>query len=420
MLKYIRYENGLRAVVETNESVRSVSVGYWVGVGSSNESAEINGLSHFTEHMMFKGTDKLDAFGIANEFESMGASINAFTSKDCTCYYFKVIDESKEKCFELLSSIMFDSTFDSGELDKERKVIIEEINMVEDAPDDICYDLVSKAAFGDSGLGQTILGSYDNVKRFDRNDVISFMDDFYCADNIVLSFSGNITEDEVNEYVARYVMGKIREQKSKKTGILTSFMPHGVAERVKDFEQSNLAIAFKGIEFENQNADKQRMLSLILGGGMSSRLFQSIREQQGLAYSVYTVGTYQNTHGLFNFLLNYSVANTQKILDATAVEIRKVLDGDIKQSELDRAKTLVKTSLIFSREKSDSTMVSNGKLAILRDKLFDFDKAIDGINSVTLDDVNDMAQKIFDPNNMYVAYVGKQHDVDLSKFSFKK
>ena len=206
MNKLIEYDNGLKVVVYSVPGVRSVACGYWAGVGSGNETAQINGLSHFTEHMMFKGTKDMTPFDIANAFESLGANVNAFTSKECTCYYVKSVDEYGEKCFELLSKIMFESTFDKGELDKERKVIVEEINMVEDSPEDICYDYIASATFGNEGLGQTILGPIDNVLRFDGDDIRSHLKNFYVPGNMVIAFSGNITAQQADALVRKYTL----------------------------------------------------------------------------------------------------------------------------------------------------------------------------------------------------------------------
>jgi len=415
MQKLLTYKNGLRVVVDTMPGVKTVSSGIWVGVGSGKETPDINGLSHFTEHMIFKGTDKLSAYDIANKFESMGAHVNAFTSKAATCYYVKSIDEYFGKCFDTLAHIFFDSKFDDKELNKERKVILEEINMVEDSPEDICYDLLAKCLYGDTAIGQTILGSIDNVKRFKSTDVKNFINRFYCANQMVISFAGNINEDQVDALVKKHVLPKLNTNidDSKETKKITVKRNH--VERIKDFEQSNIVLSFPSIEFDNELSSTQNVLNAIMGGGMSSRLFQTIREKMGLAYSVYTSPSAHLYNGSFNVVLNISPENTDKALQAVMSEIKKVVTGDIKKAEVDRAKVQLKSSLIYSRENVQSVMIAGGRMMLGANKQYDINDRIKMIDSVTLTGVNKFAKDIFTDSAMCSSYVGKAYKADFSK-----
>ena len=419
MEKLIRYENGLRVIVDTVPGLKTVAAGIWVHMGSSKEHPEINGLSHFTEHMMFKGTDKLSAYEIADAFESFGAHINAFTGKECTCYYVKSIDEHAESCFELLSHIFCDSVFDEAELDKERNVILEEINMVEDTPEDICYDLLAESLYGGCPIGQTILGSPKNVKQFKQKDVSAFVNQFYCAENTVISLAGNLTLSDADQYVRKYVLPKICGRKSRAAEVSAFSKNRTHTERIKDFEQSNIAIGFPSLPFNDKRASVQNVLNIILGGGMSSRLFQAIREKLGLAYSVYSAPSAFIHNGSFNIVLNISPDNTQKTLNAVAAELKKVLGGDITQKELIRAKTQLKSAMIFARENVQSIMNANGKLLTVAGEVYDINRKISEIEAVKISEVNQFAAETFRDETLSTAYVGKAYKADFNAFSIK-
>lgn len=415
MIEFTEYPNKLRLVVNHNPAVRSVAIGIWVGAGSTKETAVNNGISHFTEHVMFKGTNKYTSFDIANAFESMGAMVNAFTGKESTCYYIKSIDEYAEKCFETLSHIFTNSSFDAAELDKERKVIIEEINMVEDSPEDICYDLLAETLYGGTALGHTILGPIENVKRFTRYDVTAYMDEYYTADNIVISVSGNITLKEADRLVKTYLADELRANVSTKKELGEIEVKSDIGIRIKDFEQSNIGISYPSLEFHHPRSATQSVFSILFGGGMSSRLFQRIREQMGLAYSVYASPLAYKSNGNLNIVLNITAANTEKVLKAVKKEISDILEKGVTQEELNRAKIQLKSALVFSEENIQNIMTSQGKLMLLANELYNVDKRIDEIDNVTVSDVNDFAKETLYPNRVCAAYVGKDPQTDIMK-----
>lgn len=415
MNKLLKYDNGLRVVVCEMPGVRSVSAGFWVGVGSSLESAEINGMSHFTEHMMFKGTDELTPFDIANKFESFGANVNAFTGKESTCYYFRSIDEYCEECFDLLSQIVYKSTFNPVELDKERKVIVEEINMVEDSPEDICYDEIATAVYGNGGYGQTILGPIGNVMRYSKSDVDSFVSRFYTPNNLIIALAGNVTLEKADKLVRKYVLPLVSNNKLDKKPASSDKNSRVYRERIKDFEQSNIALAFPAFQFNSEESMTLAALNAIMGGGMSSRLFQSVREQQGLAYSVYTSPSAFVNSGTFNVYLNISEVNTEKSLLAVKNEIDMLLKNGITAEELERTKVQLKSSLVFAEESVQSVMLAAGKLLIMKDEVYDASDKIAKIDAVTIQSVNDLAKRIFNYEKINCAYVGKKTSVDIMK-----
>lgn len=417
MTELLKYDNGLRVVVNTVRGVRSVASGFWVGVGSAYESDENNGLSHFTEHVTFKGTDDLSAFDIAHRFESYGAAFNAFTSKECTCYYAKSIDEYAENCFALLGEILLRSVYDDGELDKERKVIVEEINMVEDTPEDICYDELAAATYGNANLGKTILGPIGNVKKFRHDDVKKFTDKYYVSGNIVIAFAGNITTGQADELVKKYVMPYIKAGDRATLYSLPDRNARKCGMRFKDFEQANLALFFPSVSAFAPEASVCALTSVAFGGGMSSRLFQSVRERKGLAYSVYSSPSAYKETGAFNIYLNISEENTDKVLSAVREEIDLLTDKGLTEEEIERSKVQLKSSLVFSGENVQSVMSSSGKAMLGNDEIYDFDKKIAQIDAVTPSDVIDYVRKTFDYSKMNAAYVGKKTKADiLGKF----
>lgn len=413
MAQILNYNNGLRVCV-VPLPIRSVMTGFWVGTGSKYEDRENNGISHFTEHVMFKGTDSMNTYDIANAFESYGALVNAFTSKESTCYYYKCIDKYNEECFRLLSEIFFNSVFPEEELDKERKVIIEEINMVEDAPDEICSDLMFSAAYGDKSLGQTILGLKENVMRFTGNDVRNYMKKRYAPDNTVIVLAGNITEEKADMLVRKYALDKFCAVKSTDCRQDNTFRCNKQLLRVKDTEQTNIVLAYPTVGLEEERGIVvQSILSCLFGGGMSSRLFQSVREKQGLAYSIYTMPAAYSDVGAFTVCLNNSPDNTYPALRSVKAEIELLIDKGITDEELARSKIQLISSLAFSEESVQSQMMSFGKSLICTGKMFDINKKIALTESVTKEDVERFAQNYFQKGCLSAAYVGKAFDGDI-------
>lgn len=415
MAEVIRYDNGLRAVIDNAPGVRSAAVGIFAGVGSIRENRFNNGLSHFTEHMMFKGTDKLSPFEIASAFEDKGALVNAFTSKECTCYYFKAIDESVPDCFRLLSDIFFHSDYKEEEAEKEKKVIIEEINMGEDDPSDVCYDLIAAAAYGTHSLALPIIGTADNVNGFTPDDIRAFTERYYRPDNVVVAFSGSVTPEQADALVKEFFLPYLPSGVSGLDPVEHYACSGGYKERIKDFEQSNIAISFPSIKFNDKLNITQSALNMLLGGGMSSRLFQTIREQQGLAYSVYSSASAFQNNGAFNIYLNITAKNTARAVKAVKDEIRKLVTEGIGDGEFERAKAQLKSSLVFGQENCQSVMLAIGKLMVVCDEVYDINKRLREIDALKKEDVFTFASNMFDFGTVSAAYVGKSFDADIMR-----
>ena len=412
MKKIIRYPSGLKLVVERLPAF-SVSAGIWVNAGSRTENTQNNGISHFLEHMIFKGTDKLSAFDIANGFEGLGAAINAFTSKDCTCYFVKSVTDAAEQCFEKLSHIFLDSVFDKTEMDKEKNVVVEEIGMVEDSPEEVCYNIFAEMLF-DGPLAQTILGPAENILRFTKTDIDLYMSQRYTPQNTVISFAGDIDLETADRLVKKYFLPKLKNMgDGEKNGIIQTKSLYAPRSTVKidDFEQANLILGFESLPLNDKLIPTQALLSVILGGGMSSRLFQKVREQEGLAYSIYSNPTVHVGAGSFNICVNFTAANTGKVMDCIKSEVELLLQKGITKEEFARAKAQLKSSMVFAQENVQSQMLAFGKLLLLCDELYDMNKKLSEIENVTIDSLMIFAKDLF-IRTPALAYLGRTPDAE--------
>lgn len=407
MVKLKTYPNGLRMIVKRLDGVFSVSSGILVGAGSRLETPQNNGISHFIEHMMFKGTEKRTAFEISDAIDSIGGQINAFTTKETTCYYTKSTAEHTEKAVEVLSDIFFNSVFDESELEKEKGVIIEEINMNEDTPDDLCFDLLASAHFGETGLGATILGPIENIEKFTKTDIIDYMSKYYRPENVVICYAGNITFEQAEALTDKYFAGNF------KTGIFTKpVIEHnwqfGKQAKKKDIEQAHVCYAYKGCAYGSAQTDYFTFFNSALGGGMSSVLFQKVREELGLAYSVYS---FLSAYAECGSLCVYAGVNPKKKDVATECilnEISALKKRGLSESEFLRAKEQIKGAFIFSQESNASQMLLYAKYLLYRNEIFSFENKINALNSITRDALNDFILNEIDIENRSEAIVAKE------------
>lgn len=392
MIKRYTCQNGVRIVLENNPTVRSVAIGVWIGTGSRHETPEINGISHFLEHMFFKGTSTKSAREIAESFDRIGGQVNAFTSKEYTCYYAKVLDEHANYALDVLADMFFHSTFDENELKKEKNVVYEEIKMYEDAPDDIVHDLLSKATYGNHSLGYPILGTEETLASFNGDSLRQYMHDYYTPDRVVISVAGNISDSfikDVEKWFGSY------EAKGKATGLEKPEFYTEKLTRKKETEQAHLCLGFKGLEVGHERIYDLIVLNNVLGGSMSSRLFQDVREDKGLAYSVYSYHSSYEDSGMLT-IYGGTGANQLKQLSETIQETLATLKRDgITSKELENSKEQMKGSLMLSLESTNSKMSRNGKNELLLGKHKTLDEIINELNAVNLERVNGLARKLF-------------------------
>ncbi len=412
MKKIITIDGGLRVVHKYNPHVRSVAMGVFIGAGSRAENAKNSGISHFIEHMCFKGTASRSAFQIVEEIDSLGAQINAFTSKEVTAYYTYCIDEYVEKCVEILSDILLNHTFAKEDMDKERGVILEEIAMVADSPDDLSQELAAKAYWGVNSLGMPILGSAKNVKSFTQADLFAYEQTHYVSENTVISVVGNIKEERVVELVKRYF--PIKKGAADSSYRNTANKHLGIKQRVKAIEQANLSLVYPSIKAAGIAEPALNILNSVYGSGMSSILFQTLREDMGLAYSVYSYPSAYMDCGVFGVYLGTNPASLEKAVLAIGDINKRLLDKGLTEEEFNRGKQQIKGAYILGQESAMSLMRALARSALADNEYFDIDKRIRLLDEVTNKDVFTLIAKIFSAKPA-VGYVGKRLGFDLGK-----
>lgn len=391
-MKKINLSNGLRVVMEKIPTMRSVSFGIWVKTGSRHETLANNGISHFIEHMLFKGTERFDAKAIAEEFDAIGGNVNAFTSKEYTCFYAKVLDEHLPIAVDVLADMFFRSKLDGEELAKEKNVILEEISMYEDTPDDMVHDLMAKAVYGDHPLAYPILGTKEQLESMGSSDLRAYMDEHYTIENTVISVAGNI-DDNIVELLERHFGGF---QTSGRVSELTvpSFQS-GILYHKKKTEQNHICLSFPGCSIHDPLQYAMILLNNSIGGGMSSRLFQEIREKRGLAYSVYSYHSSNEDSGLFTIYAGTAPKQTNEVMGLTKEVLADVAVHGMTEDELRKGKEQLKGSLILSLEGTGSRMNRLGKNELMLGKHFSLDDMIEKIENVTMNDVNAVLDRMF-------------------------
>lgn len=401
-----KYDSGLRLVVRRTEGLLSVSMGIVVGTGSCFETEKENGISHFIEHMMFKGTRKRNAFEISDAMDRIGAQSNAFTSKDMTCYYAKCTSDHAGEAFEILSDFFLDSQFPEEEMEREKGVVLEEISMTEDTPDELCLDILAEAYFGKEGYGRTILGPSSNVKKFTREDLFSYIAERYNPENVVVSFAGNIDFAEAERLVQKYLEPALSRRPFEARKKAFSFAGKSLCKK-KDIEQVHIALAYPSLPREHRLMDAALVVNTVLGGGMSSRLFQKVREQMGLAYTVYSYISSFTEGGLLTVYAGVNPSNVAKAQDAIEGVIAEFCKNKLTQDELARGREQLKSSLVLAQENSASQMLAYGKYMLYNDAVLDFEKRVRGIEAITMEDCERAIAANFGRENMAASIVGK-------------
>lgn len=387
-----RNQNGLRIVYEQIPFVRSVSIGIWILTGSRNETDEQNGLSHFLEHMLFKGTERLSAQDIAEAFDAIGAEINAFTAKEYTCYYVKVLENHKEVALNILAEMFFHSTFKTEEINRERNVILEEIKMVEDTADDIIHDLLARAAYRDHSLARPILGNEQNVRNFNRENFQTYMNNHYNAENIVISIAGNVKEDFI--YQVETAFSPLKGKSNKATLAYPTFYQKQTV-KYKDTEQAHLCLGYQGLALNDDYFYDLVLLNNILGASMSSRLFQEVREKRGLAYSVYSFHETYLDSGMLTIYAGTSSSQVKHVEQTIADTITELLHDGITTRELNNNKENLKGSIILDLEDSESIMSRNGKNELLLQSDISIDEMITRIDSISKTSIQHVIETLF-------------------------
>lgn len=403
---------GTTVIMEKSERVQSAALGIWVRAGASDEWDEVSGVSHFIEHMMFKGTKNRTAKQIAEDVDKIGGVFNAFTGKEATCYYIKTLSSNICRGAEILLDMLTGSKFDQEEMDRERQVICEEIKMVKDTPDDDVYDTISELVAGGNPLGRSILGTPESLAGIDRSRLVDYRDQMYARDSIVVAVAGNFDEEAI-EAIFEDRLTSLRDKKPKKEIQLKPYQ-QSFNVKVRDIEQTHICLATPGIALDDPRYYAFVLLNSIFGGSMSSRLFQNIREQKGLAYSVCSMNLFSSYWGFFSIYAGVSPEKAEEALDAIHYELDALRESGVTEEELAMAKEQMKSSYIFGLESVNSRMFSIGKNKLLLDRVYAEEEVLSSFDRVTREDIREVAEMIGD----YSSYCGAAvtgRDFDLER-----
>ena len=402
---------GTTVIMEKSERVQSAALGIWVRAGASDEWDEVSGVSHFIEHMMFKGTKNRTAKQIAEDVDKIGGVFNAFTGKEATCYYIKTLSSNICRGAEILLDMLTGSKFDQEEMDRERQVICEEIKMVKDTPDDDVYDTISELVAGGNPLGRSILGTPESLAGIDRSRLVDYRDQMYARDSIVVAVAGNFDEEAI-EAIFEDRLTSLCDKKPKKEIQLKPYQ-QSFNVKVRDIEQTHICLATPGIALDDPRYYAFVLLNSIFGGSMSSRLFQNIREQKGLAYSVCSMNLFSSYWGFFSIYAGVSPEKAEEALDAIHYELDTLRESGVTEEELAMAKEQMKSSYIFGLESVNSRMFSIGKNKLLLDRVYAEEEVLSSFDRVTREDIREVAEMIGDYSSYCGAAVtGKDFDLE--------
>ena len=411
MFNLYTLDNGLRVVTEYIEHVNSISVGIMVQNGSRNESKDVNGISHFIEHMFFKGTDKRNAKEIVQEIENIGGQINAYTSKETTCYYIKALNTHVDLCLDVISDMILNSKFDEEEIEKEKGVVIEEINMSQDNPEDVLDEIHSEAIFGDNSLSYPILGTPDRIKSFNRKKIKDYIRTHYTPYNSVLSICGKFDEKELRKLIEEY-FGKWSKDDIYNPTYESITLKHDSKYTEKQIEQVHINLGLNGLPYADDKSYSLVLLNNIFGGGASSILFQKVREELGLCYSVYSYIQPYLGVGTLNIYTGLSNKYCDKAVSVINEHLYDFANKGISKELLEINKEKIKASYILGLESTSSRMFANAKTLLLQNKIKTQEDVINRINKIDNDDINYVLERCFKPGIISTAFVGQGIEAD--------
>ena len=410
MFKKEYLSNGIPVVMEPLKNMRSVAIGIWVKVGSRNEALDENGISHFLEHMFFKGTHKRTAKDIAIEIDSLGGELNAFTSKENTTFYVKILDEYIEKGVELLSDIFLHSTFPEEDIEKEKRIIKEEIKMVEDTPDDYVHDLFNQTIWGDTGLGQSVLGRRETVKSFTRDDLISHIKKYYGIKDVIIACAGNF-EPESLLVILNKNLGSLRRGSEPVKDTHPLFNSR-VEVFHKELSEAHVCMGVEGIPQASEKRYSLSVLNTILGAGVSSRLFQEIREKRGLTYSIYSfVSSYFDT-GIWGIYAGVGRKRVRELVELILEEANNLKDT-LTEVELERAKNHLKGNIVLGLESTGSRMNNIARQEIYYGRYYSPKEVMKEIDSIKLSQIKDLAEGLLKREGFSITVYGSVYERDL-------
>jgi predicted Zn-dependent peptidase len=412
MQEYVLSEldSGERLITERVPSVRSVALGFWIGAGSRDEPDAKAGVTHFIEHLLFKGTRGYDAQQIAEVFDEMGGELNAATSREHTVVYARVPDRHLERALDVMADMVFSPTF--TDLDSEREVVLEEIAMVEDAPQDLVHDLLSEAVFSEHSLGRPVIGNAEVISSISRRAIASYHRRAYVAGNVVLAAAGNLEHDELLKLLERAARQRVEppEEKTRVRPPLVREPEPGMRFQRKDTEQFHVCVGALGMARSDRRRFAASLLDAILGGSASSRLFQEIREKRGMAYSVYSFASQYTDTGLIGVYLGTREDNLAACLEIVAEQIADIAAGNLRERELERAKENLKGRIALSMESTSNRMSRLGRSLVTDTELLTLDRIIAEIDAVDRHGLAELAGVMLEPERLSAAGIGPSEE----------
>lgn len=405
-------KNGLRILTSTRPHVETVSLGIWIKTGSAFEKEDMNGISHFFEHTCFKGTTNRNSLQISEEIEDVGGQMNAYTSREFTSFYAKMLKGDTELAFDVITDILRNPTFLEEELVKEREVVVQEIKQAIDTPDDIIFDYFQEAAFPNQALGRTILGPAEKVRSFTAKKLRDYISTNYAAENMIACAVGNIEHDTF----VKMVESRWADYHSKTNfSIEPQIYKGGFFIEKRDIEQAHIVLGFQGFKYECEDYYPSIIFSTLFGGGMSSRLFQEIREKRGLVYTVYSFTNSHTQDGLFGIYAGTGKEELKELMPVIAEEIRKVRENKVDIKELERAKTQLKASMLMGLESSSSSAEVLARQMLLFNRIIPVEEMVERVEKVSLDDVQRVATQIFSSKPTYTLLGSIDEYLDYEK-----
>ncbi|MGH9528324.1 MAG: M16 family metallopeptidase [Terriglobales bacterium] len=406
--------NGLSIITEEMEHIRSISIGIWIKTGSRDEDLPWNGISHFVEHMVFKGTKHRTAEDIARQVDSIGGNMDAFTAKECISFNVKVLDEHLPIAMDVLSDLVLNPVFDANDIGRERGVILEEIKMDEDSPDYLVHEIFTQNFWKDHPLGKPILGTKDTVRKFARDPVLDFYGQRFAPGNLIICAAGHLKHQHFVDLVAKH----FEQMKPMKNGFHSpqpKIVPRIIMRNKKALEQVQICVGVPSHPITHERRHASYILNTLLGGGMSSRLFQNIRERQGLAYAIYSdLSPYRDT-GCLSVYAGTSRESAPKVVQSIVSEFRKLKVDEVPPEELRRAKDQLKGSLMLSLESSTARMSNLARQEMYFDHFYGLDELIEKIESVTAEEVKELANQFFQTDSIAVTVLGNLNGLKLTR-----
>src|SRR5438128_2635692 len=406
-------DNGLRVLSERMTQVRSISIGVWLTRGSRHETAEQGGIAHFVEHMLFKGTATRTAEDIAQAIDSIGGQLDAFTAKEYASYYIKVLDEHLPLAIDVLADIVRNPAFAPDDIEREKKVVVEEIKMVEDTPDDLVHEIFTQGFWEDHPLGRPILGTKETVESFNTDLLRKYFKSVYTASNLIVSAVGNLEHDRVRDLVAEK-FGSLVEPGESVRDEAPRVVPK-ILVRNKELEQSHLCLGVGSYPQNHDDRYSSYVLNTLLGGSMSSRLFQNVREKRGLAYAVLSGLSAYRDAGSFTIYAGCANEAVSEVIDLVVAELREIKRAPVPPAEVQRAKEHLKGSLMLSLENTASRMSHLARLEIYFDRQFGLDETLEGIERVTPADVQRVAADLFKDRSLAATVLGNVNGLQISR-----